>query len=649
MNDELEPTSAEGDGKDTSTDAAPWLELITEATKEFSTYNEKMDAIDKLYADLKALSEGASDREFQIFWANLEVLKPAIYSRPPIPVVTPRFKDRKELPREASELLERVLTSSFEAEDIDDPLKMVRDDLAIGARGVLWLRLDDAEEGEAVRFEHLDRKDFLHSLDRKWKEIEWVARRVWLTRKKGIARFGEEFSAAEFKRRDDEEEGRSNKKAQVWEIWSKDEQTVVWVTPGVDKLLDRQDPYLDLKQFFPCPKPAFGTVERGKLIPVPDFVYYRDQVDEINEMTARISALAEALRMKGFYASGAEDVAEAIEIALKNTDQSAILVPISNPAAFANQAMKDAIVWLPVRDVADTITNLIALRRQLIEDVYQITGLSDIMRGATNPNETLGAQELKSQYGGVRVRERQEAMVRMARDATRMAAEIIAENFTPETLRSMSQTDLPSQQAIQQEMEGLDAKIQQAAQSPQVVEMAQQNPEKAQELLQQVEARKQELAQTITLEAVVEVFRSDRVRPFILDIETDSTIQPDENAEKARRTEFLTAVGGFIQQAFPIVQQAPQTAEFVAESLRFAASGFRAGRQLDGVIDDLAEKIKESQNKPQEPNPMAQLETQKLQIDIQKGVEDVKNTQAETQKILAEIQKIQREPVNPHA
>ena len=44
------------------------------------------------------------DREFQMFRANLEILKPSVYSRPPAPVVVPRFKDRKELPREASEL-----------------------------------------------------------------------------------------------------------------------------------------------------------------------------------------------------------------------------------------------------------------------------------------------------------------------------------------------------------------------------------------------------------------------------------------------------------------------------------------------------------------------------------------------------------------
>lgn len=616
-------------------DAKPWLEAITEATTVFQTYQDKMDSIDKLYADLKVMAAESTEREFQIFWANMEVLKPAIYARPPAPVVTPRFKDRRDLPTQASEVLERALGTVFEFEEIDTPLKLVRDDLAIGARGVLWLRYDDSA-GEAVKFDHVDRQDFLTNPARKWTEVEWVARRTWLTRKKGLNRFGDTFLKAEFKRRDDEEEGAAAKTAPVWEIWNRVEGVVAWVSPGMEEVLDIRQPHLDLRGFFPCPRPAYGTLERGKLVPVPDFVYYRDQVEEINEMTARISALAEALRMKGFYAAGAEDVAEAVEAAMKNTDNTALLVPVSNPAAFANGGIKDAIAWLPVREVAQTIVDLIQLRRQLIEDVYEITGLSDIMRGVTDPNETKGAQDLKSQYGSVRVRERQEEMVRIARDATRMAAEIIAENFSVETLVSLSQSDLPTQQSLQQEMQEIDAKVHQAANTPQIVEQARANPGQAQQLLQQVETRKQELANTVTIDAVAEMLRSERVRPFILDIETDSTVQPDENAEKARRTEFLTAIGGFIQSAFPIVQAAPETGEFVAESLRFAASGFRAGRQLDGVIDDLADKIKQASDQPKGPDPTAQMEAQKAQLDMRK-------VQAEIQKLEAEIEKLNTE------
>ena len=92
-----------------------------------------------------------------------------------------------------------------------------------------------------------------------------------------------------------------------------------------------------------------------------------------------------------------------------------MLVPISNWAAFGGS--KEVIIWLPIdhnRDHDHRRWSL--LRKQIIEDIYQIMGLSDIMRGATDPNETLGAQQLKTQYGSTRIRDKQQELVRLARD-----------------------------------------------------------------------------------------------------------------------------------------------------------------------------------------------------------------------------------------
>ncbi|MCK0399321.1 hypothetical protein MVT46_24440, partial [Salmonella sp. L-S2906] len=99
------------------------------------------------------------------------------------------------------------------------------------------------------------------------------------------------------------------------------------------------------------------------------------------------------------------------------------------------------------------------MRQQLISDVYEITGLSDIMRGSTNPNETLGAQTLKSQYGSVRVRDRQEELVRIARDTVRIAAEIMAENFQKRTFLEMSQLDIKSNADVSKEVKPLEDQL----------------------------------------------------------------------------------------------------------------------------------------------------------------------------------------------
>jgi hypothetical protein len=586
-------------------DAKPWLDLIQQSKNAFADYNRIADSIDKLYASLEKLSKEKADREFAMFWANLEVVKPSIYSRPPVPVVMPRFRDRREVPTASAEVLERTLISSFESDDLDDALISVRDDMAVNARGVVWMRYEaqqvsEEELKERVSYDHVDRHDFLHEPARKWSEVGWVARRSYIDKKVGRERFGDVFLQAELAKQKDlnGKELGAEKKAQVWEIWSKTENIVVWVTPGVEEVLDVQEPWLQLEKFFPCPRPAYSTLQRGSLVPIPDFLYYKDQIEEINELTARISALCESLKMKGFYQAGSDDIATAIETALKQRDNGAVLVPVSAAAAqTVGGSFKDAIVWLPVVEVATTIKELIAVRKQLIEDVYQITGLSDIMRGSTAANETATAQQLKSQYGSIRIKERQQELVRIARDITRIAGEIIAENFQPQTILSMSLSELPSREIVQQQMAQMQQQPMQPGQPPP-------QPPKP----------------PVTSDDVIELLRNQRMRPYIMEIETDSTIQPDEDAEKQRRTEFLAAIGGFINQAMPLVQTMPEAAPLAAESLKFAAAGFRAGRSLESVIDEFAETVKKVSSQPKPPPPeqvKAEADAKAKEADLQ--------------------------------
>lgn len=565
----------------------PYQDMIREAETAFRSYQERCDTIDKRYANLDQMAEALGDREFQIFWANMEVLKPSIYQRAPRPVVDTRHTDGGEVPRKAAELLERVLAWDVEADDLHEMLIEVRDDLAIAGRGVAWV-LDD---GRCI---HVDRRDFVHEPARKWSEVGWIARRAWLTREQGVERFGDVFRQAKceyVKDKNDNGNGDyrpTDKKSQVWEVWSRADQSVCWVTEGIAEVLDEQPPLIDVEGFWPCPKPAYGTVERRKLIPVPDYVYYRDQIDEINEMTARISDLAESLRLKGFYAGGASEIGEAIEAAMKATDNKALLVPVSSFAALGGQGLKDSIVWLPVSDVASVITACVELRRQLIQDVYEITGLSDIMRGATNASETATAQNLKAQYGSVRVRERQAEMVRIARDVLRLKAEVYAETVPGQELAQMAQMTFPTAQ---------EAAMQ----------------------AQQAQAQGQKPKDVVTLEQVDALLKDQKTRPFVLDVESDSTIAPNEEAEKQSRIEFITAVGSFISQAGQMVALRPETAPFAAEMLKFTAGAFRAGRELGGAIDEFAAQL-EASAQPKGPTPQeqaAQAQAQQAQADAQ--------------------------------
>lgn len=629
-----------------------WLAMLETSKKAFERYHSVCDTVEKLYGDLERLASISREREFQLFWANIAVLGPSIYSRPPVPVVIPRFKDRKPLLRTSAELLERTSIVAIERQDIDGVMLETRDDLTVTARGVQWVILTD----DGCQIDHVARRDFLHDAARKWKEVDWVAKCSWLSRKEARKRFhatsGKEYMNAQYsKRKKDEpgyQEGDTRQKAPFWELWSRSAKRVVFISEGVTVTLDEGPPHLDLEGFFPCPKPAFATRQRGTLIPVPDMLYYKDQLEEINEITGRIGALTESLRLRGFYPGGSGEVADAIEAALKQVNNNQVLIPINNWAMVGGAAPKDLILWIPLDQVATVIQQLIELRKQLIDDVYQITGLSDIMRGSTVASETLGAQELKSQYGSVRIRDRQNELVRIARDTIRIACEIIAENYSADEMLQMSQMDIPRNADIQKQVAGLQQQkmqIQQMVQSPQAQAAAQQDPEKAQQVMAQVQEQLQgidqqieEASQAITIEQVATFLKDNKMRSFTLDIETDSTIQPDEDAAKQRATEFVTAVGGFINQTVPQVAQFPQLGPLASEFLKYISKQFRGGREMEGKIEEFADQMVEMSKQPRPDPAAAEAEAKAKEAEMQTQA-DLQKTQMAEQTKQAQLQK----------
>ena len=655
--------------------AQVWLEMIIEAERVMEDWNQHCDNIDKQFANIERLSEESRDRQFQMFWANIQVLSPSIYARPPIPVVVPKFKDRRPVFTAASEMAERCTVVAFDLTRIHDTMLDVRNDLTLYNRGAVWCRHERGRNGrfEKVCIEHKNRRDFLHSPARCWYEVQWVAAASYMTREEARKRFakysGDEYDKLDYKiDKEKDEIGGSDERerAKVWEVWHRGIGRVIWVSEGCERLLDDADPHLDLQDYFPCPKPAYGTVQPGSLVPVPDVLYYRDQLEELNQLTGRIHALAEALRVKGFYPGGGGEMADAIEAALKLNSNSAIMVPISNWAQFGGS--KEVIVWLPIDQVANTITATVGVRKQIIDDIYQIVGLSDIMRGSTDPDETLGAQQLKMQSGSVRIRDKQSMMAQIAKDCVHITTEIITEKFEDSTILAMSQMELPTEADIQQQKQGLMMKAQQVmmkaqqeAQQPQISgppqpgqppqggppqqqqggqggQQQQAGPEAAlQEIQQQLEA----LDNKPTQEKVIAFLRDNRAKSFVLDIETDSTIQLDEQFEKQQRGEFLGVLAQLLPQIGGMVQQMPSTAQFAGEILKFAVAPYRVGRQLDGAIDDMVQQLGKMQaqdggvngkgtEKTEDPAKL-QLEREKLQWQTQENDKDRMLQMAEMQ------------------
>lgn len=687
------------------------LSALNESKKEFQPYWDYCDYIDKLVGAVGTLQVARgdffTDQEFDLFWASLEILKPATYCKPPQAVVAPRFADRNKVASVASELLERCINSTFEREDFDETMLEVRDDLIIAARGVIRSTYEDGgKKGKRVCNDQVDRKDFLHEPARKWQEVGWVAFAAYLDKKAFGDRFkGVDADKAQYNVRRDKTDNTlvdTVAKCKVWEVWHRADDKVYWVTEGVETVLDEKKPFIDLEKFFPCPRPAYGTRRRRSLIPVPDYVRYERTLEQINTLTSRVYNLLEWIKVKGLIPAGG-DTATAVETAMANVEDDVLLIPV--PAvALMQSASGNLVQFLPLQEFAATVTELLNDRRELINNFYELSGISDIMRGATEAEETLGAQQLKSQYGSIRVREKIDELQRIARDSARITAEILAEKFDQETLLAMSQMEIPTkadlkkrikelEDGAKKELDALEQQAQAAAEQAQASgqqidpqQAEQQFNQAQQEIIGRTQAQLQAIAKEVPIEDVMSFLRDQKTRAFAIDIETDSTVMTDELAEKQARGEFLTAFAGASTAVQPLLMAGEPGAKLAGAMLKFSLAPFRAGRELDGLIDDfvdaapsalaqqggnegeaaLAEanmqlaqaelkkaeaaiakvqvdaqsKQQEMQLKAAEAQAKAQEAQQKLALELEQTRGSIAETEARIEKIMAEIQKM---------
>jgi hypothetical protein len=299
--------------------------------------------------------------------------------------------------------------------------------------------------GEQVCFDYVHWKDFRHSPSRTWEECCWVARRVFMTREVGRKRFGALFDKvplnySEPKTNTLREQGGGNdmfgpgkgvlKKAAIWEIWSKDDLKVYWLCEDYPEILDERDDLFQLDDFYPCPKPVLATTTNDSLLPIPDFCMYQDQATELDQITNRISLLTQALKVIGVYDKTQDAVQRLLTEGTDNT-----MIPVDNWAMFAERGgLKGVVDFFPVEMVMNVLERLINARGVVKQDVYEITGIADIVRGASVASETATAQTIKEKFANIRINNVQKDVARFASDLINMAAQLMTNFFQPETL-----------------------------------------------------------------------------------------------------------------------------------------------------------------------------------------------------------------------
>jgi len=638
-------------------ETAYYRALIQQYDKQASKWTQRAKKIVKRYLDERA--EGSVNQlRYNILWSNVETLKPAIYAQTPKPEVERRFLDKDPVGRLASQALERCLSYFMASTAFGSTMRQSRDDYLLVGRGIAWVRYvptmrdlpqdvtetttqvtDDIPQEvvyEDVLTDYVHWDDFGHEVGRTWEEVGVVWRKVYMTREQIKGRFSKscpewneiplDYVDKELK----EAPGESGKKATIFEIWDKVKRKVFWVAKSWNKFIDIADDPLKLDYFFPCSRPIYATLANKTMIPVPDYAEYQDQAGEIDQITNRIGLLTKAIKAAGVYDASQIAVGRLLSEGVNNQ-----LIPVDAWAAMAEKGgLKGTMELLPMKEIAETLLMLYEAREKVKQDLYEITGMSDIIRGATKASETATAQQIKSNFVTLRLSEKQREMQRFVRNTVAIMGNIIATHFSLETIKKISglqllteaekqavQIQLSMQQAPQamppQGSAAMDGQVGQRPAAPQI-------PPEAQEMMSQP-----------SWEQVYALLKDNPERSFRIDIETDSTVQADQQQEEEARMQFLQAVGSFLQQAESAAGN-PIMMPLLGQMLAFGVRGFKIGRDLEGVIDETIEKLtKAAQNPPPAPpNPdmmkvqmdgqiaqmkmqqEGQLETQRMQNDM---------------------------------
>jgi hypothetical protein len=326
------------------------------------------------------------------------------------------------------------------------------------------------------------------------------------------------------------------KKAMVWEIWDKAKKEIVWFIRDADGIALRTDPdALGLTNFFPIPRPLLAVTTTDSQLPRPYYDLYKHLAADLDETSKRISNLTEKIKVRGGYNSANRDVAN---ILLADDGK---MIPIDG-IDLMNGGLEHHIWLVPIVDWVNALKELYLAREQIKGAIYEVMGISDIMRGNSNPYETATAQRIKGTMGTNRLEEQKQTCANFTRDLLRMKAEIIAKNFDASTLTRMTGEEV-----------------------------------------------------TPAIEAIL---RDDFARTCAIDIETDSTVSIDEQIEQESNAKMLMALQGILQGAQGLLMTGvlppPMVMQFTLELAKMMVQPLRNSRGLVELINNFQQQLEQA-------------------------------------------------------
>ena len=552
------------------------LEKLSVSEKEYAHYYELVRETREYYKDSRS---NRGEGRYNIFWSSIETLKPFLYFKQPQPYIERINKLPNSAENMACRILEKALQWDLSQFDFDSIIKYARNDFLISGSGIVWeqyqpefkdIKMPETEgksisikKSEKVVSTYVNPEHFLADCDHVgiWEDVKWVARKIYMSRSDIVQNFGKEFRDIHH----------PDEIVCVYEFWYKPLRKVYWVSKDYsDKFLKEIDDPLHISGFFPCPKPIFATQTNDSIIPTPDYCLIKEMLNELNGITQRMRLVMQALKVSGAYDKSFPELHSIL-------NKDVTLVAVSD-----FQKLKDCggirgiIDFAPIEQYILALEQLSVRREDIIKRIFDITGVSDIMRGNANTTETATAVLQKTNFGTLRNQDRQNDMQRFIADLYRIKAEIICEQFSEKALAGF-----------------LNA-----------------------------EERENKI---LVAEAVL-LLKTEKLRGMILRVESEAVF--NQEAEHKKTIDGINTINTMIKEAFALVSSQPLLLPLYRSMIEAVIASMPRTRQFENVLEQtfngISKDLAKNDNQSAQNLQNSLIKVQKDKNDLKKRELDIK-------------------------
>lgn len=558
-----------------------WIDRIQQAEKREEDWYEAARSAEAAYL-ARDDEEGQKPPLFNVLHSNVETIVPAIYNSTPEPDIRPRHNKKDPVGKVVSDILERAISAQIDDNRLDAEIEANAQDAFVAGRGIVRIKFEADEipavvqevevydeatgeivvqEGETqparvvnerILFEAVSWRDYREGPAKRWSDVPWVAYRHEVSESEKQALEDSEIAAAYGAEEDKRDE---DKDCTIWEIWCRETKRVYFVTEDGCKVLSITDDPLKLSNFFPQPAPVQPITGTGQRTPTCPYRIYKALAEELDKTTKRINAITNGLKVRGLIAGDAEVIEQ---IAALGDNE---LMPVANiENLVAAGGLEKAVMWWPVDKAIQVLQQLYVSREQTKQAIYEITGISDIIRGQGAASESATAQTIKTQWGSLRIKKMQKMIERQVRDLFVLSAEAMSNLFSFEALEKASGIPFTQEEGAEQ----------------------------------------------------IAALLSKPLDHYRIDVESDSTVRADLTKNRQEMSQFLQGTAQFFSTLYPVVQQAPEAIAPMAKMYSAFARQYALGKSAEDALEQFVNMAESAGKKPKQPSP----EQQKMQADL---------------------------------